>query len=47
MVFSVSKRRPLTQKNIREVSSMLSNLQQSVIDLGLGKFPFFKLEDAR
>ncbi|ADW67324.1 hypothetical protein [Granulicella tundricola] len=45
--FGVSKRRPTSPKSIRELTVMTKTLRKAILDLGLGKFPFFRFEDAR
>ena len=45
--FSVSRRIPITPKYLKQISAMTSHLQDDIIKLGLGKFPYTKLEDAR
>jgi hypothetical protein len=47
LYFSVSKRRPQTPKAIREMNVALRRVQQNVLNLGLTKFPYYKLQETR
>jgi hypothetical protein len=47
LYFSVSKRRPLTPKSVRELSAAMRSVEEAVISLGLGKFPYYRLLESR
>ena len=45
--FSVSRKARVVPKFIKELSALTVQLQDNILGLGLGKFPFVKFDDAR